>query len=351
MINYHLSLNAFIELSLIHQEIDLLRIENHNQNIQIAFLKEKAGLQDQPDHHSHQVSTDLSENVKAAMMQTSSQRTAKGFHHHRQERPARLLPLQVLRRKNNTDNKISRFYGQPTNCSHLSQLGYTLNGFYLVKSANLLDTSGLQLETVFCSFKQPEGRPFNSSALEKRIGFFKLDDKPWETDDVDEESPISNYSSVSKNSGYNNSSGRIMFHLQIKNSSNIITQRTGDHLDFDLILSNFENCYDQKKREFLAPIEGRYKFVFEGKILSKNVQHITFRYVGRYRPPVYKHGSTLETVEVSDITNNTVKMETTKHLSKSAKVQLKTNRNPDKKTGTYILSADNFTSFKAYLMP
>ncbi len=349
MINYHLSLNAFIELSLIHQEIDLLRIENHNQNIQIAFLKEKAGLQDQPDHQSHQVSTDISENGKAsAMIQTSSQRTSKGFHHHRQERPARLLPLQVLRRKNNTDNKISRFYGQPTNCSHLSQLGYTLNGFYLVKSANLLDTSGLQLETVFCSFKQPEGRPFNSSALEKRIGFFKLDDKPWETDDVDEESPISNYSSVSNNSGYKNSSGRIMFHLQIRNSSNNIVQITGSALNFDLILSNFENCYSPNDRTFLVPIDGRYKFVFEGKILAKNVQNITFRYSARYRPPDYKTGSTLESAQASDMTNNTVKLVTIQRLTKSSKAQLKTVNNPK---GTFILSADNFTSFRAYLMP
>jgi len=308
---------------LIHQEIDLLRGENQNQNIQIAFLKEKAGLQDEPDHRFRQVPTDIPENVKAAMMKISSQLIAKGSHHHRQERPARLLPLQLLfRRNNNTETKIFRFYGQPTNCSQLSELGYTLNGFYLVKSSNPLDTSGLQLETVFCSFKQPEDRPFNSSALEKRVGFLKFDDKAWETDNVDKGFPT-NSSSITHNNTRNNSSGRIMFHLQIRNSSNNIVQITGSALNFDLILSNFENCYSPNDRTFLVPIDGRYKFVFEGKILAKNVQNITFRYSARYRPPDYK-------------------------MTKSSKAQLKTVNNPK---GTFILSADNFTSFRAYLMP
>ena len=166
-------------MSFIHQEIDSLRGGNQNQNIQIAFLKEKAGLQGEPDHRSHQISTtDLPENMKAAKIKETSQLTTKDCHHYRQERPARLLPLQLLfRRNNNTENKISRFYGEPTNCSQLSELGYTLNVFYLVKSSNSLNTSGLQLETVFGSFKQPEDHPLNSSTLEKRVGFLKQDDK------------------------------------------------------------------------------------------------------------------------------------------------------------------------------
>lgn len=144
-----------IEFSLIHQEINSLRSENRNQNIQIALLQDKVGLQgdDESSEPSKKVTDDA----------------VGDFHHHVQERPARLLPFRYLfdRKNNETDDgtslhqQLRRFYGPPTNCSDLSQLGYTLNGFYMVKSeADLLGTTGLQLETVFCTFKQPES-PFN----------------------------------------------------------------------------------------------------------------------------------------------------------------------------------------------
>jgi len=45
---YHLQ----IELRFIHQEIGSLRDENHNQNLEIALLKERIGnVDDQSLHH------------------------------------------------------------------------------------------------------------------------------------------------------------------------------------------------------------------------------------------------------------------------------------------------------------
>lgn len=60
----------------------------------------------------------------------------------RQKRPYRLLPLKddnvrpVGDGNQLTINHQSRFYGPPTNCSDLSRLGYTLNGYYQVKTVN-----------------------------------------------------------------------------------------------------------------------------------------------------------------------------------------------------------------------
>lgn len=80
--------------------------------------------------------------------------------------PAWLLPLKVLlgERKNSTDKPaVRRFYGPPINCSELSELGYTLNGFYLVKSksennsiiSNKDGSGQMQVEVVYCTFKHP----------------------------------------------------------------------------------------------------------------------------------------------------------------------------------------------------
>ncbi len=96
---------------------------------------------------------------------------------HSQKRPARLLPFQFLYgRKNDTNDetnsKVHRFYGPPANCSDLKELGYTLNGFYLVKPdrGSTLDESNIK--TVYCSFKQPEA-VFDSSKIEKQISHLK----------------------------------------------------------------------------------------------------------------------------------------------------------------------------------
>jgi len=96
----------------------------------------------------------------------------------RSKRPVRLLPAYMFERPKNETLQPPRFYGPPTNCSDLSRLGYTLNGFYTVtmSSVNLSITpiDATKLVTVYCSFKQPEGT-FNPSLVEKRIPHLKLD--------------------------------------------------------------------------------------------------------------------------------------------------------------------------------
>ena len=103
----------------------------------------------------------------------------------RQKRPYRLLPTQnkgfgeIEKNENNINlnqhQGISIFYGPPTNCSDLSRLGYTLNGYYFVKTDES-NNEVKNLQSIYCAFKQPEG-PFNSSStLEKRIGHLKLID-------------------------------------------------------------------------------------------------------------------------------------------------------------------------------
>ena len=57
--------------------------------------------------------------------------------------------------KNVTDKK---FYGPATNCNELRQLGYTLNGYYLVKGKGEIIKSEVQV--VYCRFKLPNAMGF-----------------------------------------------------------------------------------------------------------------------------------------------------------------------------------------------
>jgi len=145
------------EISLIYEEINLLKDEDQNQNVEIAMLKELVGSQKNDDNPILNENPDNKIRDSLDMMDQ----------HSNQKRPVRLLPPSFFRNeKNETANPIRRFYGPPTNCSELSQLGYTLNGYYQVKSTNISDIN--QVETVYCQFKQPGGI-FNPSGNEKRI--------------------------------------------------------------------------------------------------------------------------------------------------------------------------------------
>jgi len=97
---------------------------------------------------------------------------------HRVKRPVRLLPAYMFERPKNESLQPTRFYGPPTNCSDLSRLGYTLNGFYTIipSPVNLSITTNeiTKVATVYCSFKQPEGT-FNLSLVERRVSHSKLD--------------------------------------------------------------------------------------------------------------------------------------------------------------------------------
>jgi len=155
-----------IELRGIHREIGLLKQENLNQNEEIEMLKQKMEFQNQDDIMYDQIST--KENNGQGLKEESSI-MEQGAAYIRNKRPARLLPLQLLYGERKNETEIPRFYSPPTNCTELSQLGYTLNGYYLVKNFNDSDqNAAVNLDTVYCAFKQP---PFtySPSKLEKRI--------------------------------------------------------------------------------------------------------------------------------------------------------------------------------------
>jgi len=146
----------------------LLKDENRDQNIQIELLKKMVMESSQQD-------IIIQKNIFADAIDPETRKP------HSQKRPARLLPFQFLYgRKNDTNDetnsKVHRFYGPPANCSDLKELGYTLNGFYLVKPdrGSTLDESNIK--TVYCSFKQPEA-VFDSSKIEKQISHLKQANK------------------------------------------------------------------------------------------------------------------------------------------------------------------------------
>lgn len=55
------------------------------------------------------------------------------------------------------DPKVKIFYGPPTSCEELGKLGYTLNGYYLVKGKDNMNISG-RIRAVYCQFKQPTAK-------------------------------------------------------------------------------------------------------------------------------------------------------------------------------------------------
>ena len=63
---------------------------------------------------------------------------------------------------NGTEEEAStrRFYGHPpTSCEDLNKIGYTLNGYYLIKGNNekqKLDNAN-RIQVVYCQFLRPPG--------------------------------------------------------------------------------------------------------------------------------------------------------------------------------------------------
>ena len=64
------------------------------------------------------------------------------------------------------------FYGPATNCNELGNLGYTLNGYYLVKG----NDESKSIEAVFCRFKLPRGsktsKNWKGTLLWKKLNSF-----------------------------------------------------------------------------------------------------------------------------------------------------------------------------------
>jgi len=168
-------------LRFIHQEIGSLRDENLNQNKEISMLKDIV-----LDSQTSKTVPDAEKITKSSLDDNKRMKEAMVSQHHhrsseesqRNKRPARLLPSRILHgdRKNETNKPmIRRFNGPPTNCTELSLLGYTLNGFYQVQDLNTSNKGanysegddGLKTKTIYCAFKQPFGVP--AVILEKRV--------------------------------------------------------------------------------------------------------------------------------------------------------------------------------------
>ena len=139
-----------------------LRVENHKQNMEIASLKETVKQQNKTINQHETTIKELISDDRPVSSRAISRR----------KRPARLLPASILRgkKKNETDEEnLKLFYGPPTNCSDLSRLGYTLNGFYMVKNLALSDNlkKTTKLDTVYCAFKQE--RAFNPFLVQQAV--------------------------------------------------------------------------------------------------------------------------------------------------------------------------------------
>ena len=149
-------------LRFIRHEMGEIKDENRKQNLEMAKMVETIRSQ-------NITITQHEAMIKELANQQKSSRRQRG-----NKRPARLLPARILYgSKNKTTKQTDRkFYGPPSNCSDLSQLGYTLNGYYLVNTSDVLQSK--QLATVYCAFKQPEGTLLNPSGKENRIGHLKL---------------------------------------------------------------------------------------------------------------------------------------------------------------------------------
>ena len=131
----------------------------------------------------------------------------------------------------------ARFYGPPTGCSDLSLLGYTLNGFYQVKSdgpANIIGINNdTKLDTVFCAFKQPEVNHINQSLVENRI--------------------ISRHDTNNK----------IVFHVERSTDFELIDP-INPYITFDVEHINIGDAFNGKTGIYTIPKSGLYLFFFKG---------------------------------------------------------------------------------------
>ena len=50
-------------------------------------------------------------------------------------------------------DQSKQFFGPPTNCHEIGQLGYTLNGYYLIKRRDDSNENG-KIGVVYCRFQQ-----------------------------------------------------------------------------------------------------------------------------------------------------------------------------------------------------
>jgi len=60
----------------------------------------------------------------------------------------------------NLDEDDASFYGPPTSCFDLGKLGYTLNGYYLIKGQG--PSNKTRIVTVYCDFRQSQAGEMSS---------------------------------------------------------------------------------------------------------------------------------------------------------------------------------------------
>jgi len=157
----------------------LLREENQKQNKDITILQDTIQIQNKTINQHEITIKKLDQEVKKSS-NCCKQDYDSSEKHKPSKRPARLLPLQLLFDREEDDDTTKKppprkFYRPPTNCSDLSQLGYTLNGYYLVRNS-YKDTMTIDhfnssyintVDTVYCAFKQ-EGT-FRPSLVEHKL--------------------------------------------------------------------------------------------------------------------------------------------------------------------------------------
>ena len=237
--------------------------ENQNQNKEIAMLKEIAAFQNNTtisDQILSLIKKELDDQKKKESFTAKSTKRNQDSapekpSHHRNKRPYRLIP--VNKPKDENSNQANRkFYGPPTNCSDLSQLGYTLNGFYLVKapeskSNTLKDGDKIQVEAISCTFKHPEGiyQPFN--VIEKKASVPYLNRKLF---------------NAANNSG---------IHFRVRLTSNVEATKSTNIL-FDHITLNYGGgSYNAKTGHFTIPKTGIYQITFTGLIRGPSATQLS----------------------------------------------------------------------------
>jgi len=202
------------------------------------------------DSHTYKAYPDAEQikepdNSKKMKESTPSQRhRGSSGEFQRKQRPARLLPTFILHGNKPRNDMSYRFYGPPTNCSGLSLLGYTLNGFYQVLAKNTSDEGtgngedGLEAKTIYCTFKHSNG----SDIAEKRVVSLKI------------------------------FSGTGGVHFNVKMKSELkITLKKITHIRFDVILLNVGDGFNRSTGFFRAPKTGIYQFTFSGPLISHSV--------------------------------------------------------------------------------
>ena len=236
---------------MIHQEIGSLRDENKKQNMKIAHLEGVIGSQE--ERIDQKITKELDQRMVVLKEAENLSRSSPEKVRHK--RPYRLLPLKTnsndvpgddIKKDGSIVSNRHRFYGPPTSCLDLSQLGYTLNGFYMVKLANIITET--RVETIYCAFEQPEGTSLNQSIVEKRGEYLKLND-------------VTNQKRVG---------GGIHFYAQMTQDDQLNYKVSSmDSLTFDVVYLNMGSAFNGKAGTFTAPINGVYQFIFKGTTSKK----------------------------------------------------------------------------------